>query len=430
VKLAGAERLPSPNAFEYFRDAGARLKGDEHIADLALRLPHMRELLDHQVHSLLPPAHVGNTSLPLLRTPPGAAEATTVVAAHGDALKRVREGLRHAYAEPAASDYADPSARLESYRSLAWLLALEAYTYRQRDRMEDAAASYLDAIRFGVLCQNDAPRASRLTGIYCEYVGRSGLWDMLPKMEAGTAARTALALQDIAAAKPPIGTMVAADIRIGSAIIARATSDPFWRFQGWTTLAGRQQQALPWYGRPVLYLSTLPTSRAGMIRRYENWLRAAEARASTPYPRSPSRFEHGLLDFFGRLYLNSYQEELVKNDLDTAQNEILAVALAAHAYRLERGRPAPSIGALVDARVLRRVPTDPFDPLHKPIRYSLTPIEPVIYSVGPDGRDDTGVPAVCPWDETGAHGVPSIGETTIGDIVGGWNIGWRLLWTK
>jgi hypothetical protein len=66
---------------------------------------------------------------------------------------------------------------------------------------------------------------------------------------------------------------------------------------------------------------------------------------------------------------------------------IAELRLATQAYEQAHGTLLPSLAALVPA-YLPAVPQDPFAP--KPIVYRHTARRPVIYSRGPDGKDDGG----------------------------------------
>lgn len=418
-------RVPSPNAFTFFQQAGAETVRDGRIDELALALPNMAEVDALPIYTAMPPASVSAPAYRRQTKRPALAEVERTVDAHATALARLREGLAYPYAEPATASLYEGSAHLEPFRRIARLLALEGYANLKRGRYDDAAASYLDAVRFGIACQHGAPRAGRLVGLFIEGIGRAGLWAAMDDLDARTAARAARRLQDIAAAKPPIREMFAADRNIGSEMIVRATEDPFWRLKGWDALSGRHAGGMPWWAGPVQYILTLPASRPGILQRYRNFISGAEAAATLAYPRTAGAKGYGPFDVCGNtLLLDEYPETVVMNDLDTAQNELLAVALASHAYRRRHGRYASSIGALVDDGLLKRVPTDPFDERRRPIRYDIVLGTPVIYSIGPDGMDTGGISARPDDAELSRISQPLVSCATRGDIVAGKNIGW------
>jgi hypothetical protein len=74
--------------------------------------------------------------------------------------------------------------------------------------------------------------------------------------------------------------------------------------------------------------------------------------------------------------------------LSQAQLGCAGVAVAAERYRRDQGRWPESIAALVKAGLLKEVPTDPFD--GQPLHWRPLPDGIVIYSVGPDEKDDGG----------------------------------------
>lgn len=84
--------------------------------------------------------------------------------------------------------------------------------------------------------------------------------------------------------------------------------------------------------------------------------------------------------------LNGCFKQVAKS---SAQHSTAQVAMALTAYRLDHGQYPGKLDLLVPA-YLDEVPLDPFD--GKPLRLIAKPDELVIYSVGPDGKDDGGTP--------------------------------------
>src|SRR5262249_3732604 len=72
-----------------------------------------------------------------------------------------------------------------------------------------------------------------------------------------------------------------------------------------------------------------------------------------------------------------------------AQMRCAIVAVAAERYRLKFGKWPESIDTLVDEKLLKAVPLDPYEP-GKPIKLNLSVDGLVIYSVGLDGVDNNG----------------------------------------
>jgi hypothetical protein len=76
------------------------------------------------------------------------------------------------------------------------------------------------------------------------------------------------------------------------------------------------------------------------------------------------------------------------------QNDLLLAALALRAYRVEKGVYPTRLDELVTDGYLSRVPDDPFAPPGMPLRYRRLPggSKYLLYSIGPDGKDDGGKP--------------------------------------
>ena len=122
-----------------------------------------------------------------------------------------------------------------------------------------------------------------------------------------------------------------------------------------------------------------------------------------------------------------YSQARFSETLAVAQNALLEVTLALRAYQLAHGRYPAQLSALVPG-YLHAVPDDPFA-LSGPLRYTLHGQQCVLYSVGPDGKDDGGVPSAdgqgTPWKPLPGGGrvnQPWLTDKSTGDIVAGVNI--------
>jgi len=70
-----------------------------------------------------------------------------------------------------------------------------------------------------------------------------------------------------------------------------------------------------------------------------------------------------------------------------ARHRLANLALAVTAYKLKNNKYPAKLDDLVPAHI-SAVPVDPFD--GKPLRMTVADGGPVLYSVGPDGKDDGG----------------------------------------
>jgi hypothetical protein len=76
---------------------------------------------------------------------------------------------------------------------------------------------------------------------------------------------------------------------------------------------------------------------------------------------------------------------------ERACTELLLAELALHAFVVEQGR-LPTAWEEVVASGSAALGVDPLDPAGGPLRFVLKNNKPVLYSVGPNGSDDDGIP--------------------------------------
>ena len=88
-----------------------------------------------------------------------------------------------------------------------------------------------------------------------------------------------------------------------------------------------------------------------------------------------------------QMIINEHEYEEVA--VAEAHLELTNVGIAMTRYRLEHGSFPEKLDTLVP-RYLNEIPLDPFD--GKPLRLLLKENQHVVYSIGPDGKDDHGKP--------------------------------------
>jgi hypothetical protein len=89
-----------------------------------------------------------------------------------------------------------------------------------------------------------------------------------------------------------------------------------------------------------------------------------------------------------RLLLPATQKVAEAARRKQTQMRCLMVLLAVERYRREKGA-WPATLADLTPKLLKAVPLDPYD--GKPIRYKKLADGVIVYSVGPDGKDDGGI---------------------------------------
>ena len=114
-------------------------------------------------------------------------QLTALVATNAEALKLVRAGFGQECRVP--NDYTNKFADfllndLAAQKRLALNLCAEGRLAELQQRTNDAVQSFLDAERFGVECCRGGVMISKLVGIACESLGRSGLRPLVGNLDA------------------------------------------------------------------------------------------------------------------------------------------------------------------------------------------------------------------------------------------------------
>lgn len=100
-------------------------------------------------------------------------------------------------------------------------------------------------------------------------------------------------------------------------------------------------------------------------------------------------------DAVSRSVIPTFAQARLNDAVTEVQNAFLLTTLALRAYRLEHGQYPPYLAQLVP-RYLKAVPLDSFTPPYsyrsQTLQYRRTGQTYKLYSFGPDGRDNGGVP--------------------------------------
>jgi hypothetical protein len=295
-----------------------------------------------------------------------------VVAQNAEALRLLRAGFAHPYYDPpehAATLF--ESNYLWRCQQLARVLICEAGEHAAAGRYAQAIDSQLDAMRLGVDIGRGAPAMAMST-----LMTRTGRQTKLvnariERLDAASAKAAARRLAAILASE----TLPVDSLRL---------ERPYTAF-----LVGEQCRAVArdnslWVGLSVNLRR--PRIIAGCNRYLEAliaWLATGEQgdRPTAPAPDSQR---------FGR-YVDEFSPmhgpELRHWWVNRAANELFVAALALQAWHAEHGAYPDTLDALVPG-TLDALPRDPFS--GGPVKYRREGDEYVLYSVGPDRKDDGG----------------------------------------
>ena len=170
---------------------------------------------------------------------------------------------------------------------------------------------------------------------------------------------------------------------------------------------------------PFFYLPALKiqfASKRTVMNNYTKYMDTLIANAKKPYPHN-TQSPPLPWDPLNQLLVPVYEKAGIRFFSCETQNNLLLTAFALRAYKMDHGAYPASLQALTPA-YLKTIPTDPFT-AGKPLRYKQTGKSYLLFSVGPDGKDNDGKP--CKEGKAGTTG-SSTSLSNKGDIVAGVNL--------
>jgi hypothetical protein len=309
-------------------------------------------------------------------------EVRGVVARNRPALVRLRQGFGKQYRTPPILSFSQPFPELARFRALARVLVSEGKLAEREGRVNDAARSYLDCLHLGVDVPRGGPLIHGLVGIAIQSIGLRPLQDVADRLDGPTARMAAREMARLDAQAPPLAETLANEKEEMTSNLLELLRQP----NGWRQMLSNSASDPPSAQEILLALRIGFTPKRPMlegIRRYMDALIAGSRRpyyasaASPPIPGDP----------LSQMILPVFPQSRFTWALRDARWRIAELRLAVRAYEQQHASPPLSLEALVPA-YLAAVPQDPFAP--KPLVSRHMGSGVLIYSRGPDGRDDGG----------------------------------------
>jgi type II secretory pathway pseudopilin PulG len=353
-------------------------------------------------------------------TPPSLADKEKLVAENAGAVQLLHQGFQYPYQEPPSRSFNTAFPHYQKIRALARFLSLQAQVEVEKGDAGGATGASLDAIQMGETMPRGGPLIGMLVGAACQAIGRKQAWQAAGHLDAAQARAAARRLEIIRAGHVPFAdTMQEEEWCTQAGLLEKM------RQRGWPgnigTFTGDASNILP---TQMLLIRCRLSGKRNIMSNYTRYMDQATANARQPYTAHPAAPDvpEGPINQFLLPVFN--QARLREVDAST-QNALLLVTLALRAYRLDHGAYPPTLAALAP-RYLHAVPTDPFA-LSGPLRYKRTGTSYVLYSVGPDGKDDGGMAIFdrtlhTPTTPEANDRRHEVQENSQGDIVAGVNI--------
>ena len=296
-------------------------------------------------------------------------------------LAEIRQALRLPYATPGSDDPYQRFDYLAAYREAAREFSCEAQVARADGRHGEAVQRALDAVELGAHTGKGGTLIHSLVGVACVNIGVAAAERCVEGLTAEEAHAVGVRLDRIVADLPSPADVVDVERRYG----LRNLRDVFTGRQPLSTSAAATGGTPSPFDRMKdrLLLTVYPKSWG--YRRVDNYYRQLAAELKKPAPRRtlPRPPDDPVL---GESAISGETWGVTYTRLDTTLR-LLRLELALEEDRSRHGR-YPERLALLAPAVLAREPLDGFT--EQPFKYRRRANGYLLYSVGPDGKDDGG----------------------------------------
>ncbi len=362
------------------------------------------------------------------------------------ALATFRAGLKYPYMDVYVRSFNTRFDYYTRFRAIARLLSLESQVRAARGDWGGAMQSGLDSVELGVKIPRGASLIGRLVGIACEAIGRKQAWKAIPHLNAFQTRAAIARLESIRAQHTPYVDTMQEEIWGAQTGLREIMKDPKWRLHA-SNFFGSEGDNTQWQG-----LLLFGWSNRIIINDMTQFQRETLRRARLPYyiahglPPIPEPFDPMCAILFP-VFEQARYKDIAGSE---TQDALLLTSLALHAYALDNGGAYPDTLAQIAPKYIANIPADPLAMGVEPLRYKRllsdedrainlkqsytideanrrglqeilarlnTPDDPqavtrrkalpakppydptypgkgayVLYSVGPDGKDDGGLP--------------------------------------
>lgn len=416
--------LPKPNAFDIYVRAGKRFAAaDKEVKQHLLSEEHQYspELAnDANFRTLAGMASSGNPIEDARATRETAQRANTpiytlaqkeaLLVYYVEALDGFRSGFAHPYWTPPMRSFSTLVPYHADFRGMARAMMLEVQIYEEKEQWAKAMEVRLDILKLGLDVAKGGNHLSSLVSIAIMAIGAQNSEDTLSSLSE-TEARSALTRLETISQKP-------------------FTFAQTFQETKWATIASIQElerkYKTAW--RKELYkmmefepLANNPPTAEGMLAQIIEFHDKETIRFSKPYsahlpvtplPKDLTAAATGLV--FSQFFFHHTLAQV-------SFVEMLKLRLALRAYYAKSKTYPFTLQELVEGGYLKALPTDSFAKDGQ-FRYKKQGKEFLLYSVGPDGVDDRGKPALNTDKEPSVRTQYMTREDSKGDIVVGVNV--------
>jgi len=346
-------------------------------------------------------------------------EITQLVAENQTAIDQTRKAMQLPYSFPlTGTSIATKNEYPAKFRTIARLFALDAKVKAGSESYAAAMDSALDAIALGELTQSHTTYFGGVMGASSVVIGERAAWEIIPKLSVAESAAAARRLEQIIAKHPPFNETMA-----NERIVARNSIPVFLNAKDPVAMLGDTGYEFVGNESDALKRGIAELRRAGPAAALADVDAAASKTAhlnaglwKVPSDDAAPVGRYGVTRFLFSLNVPRIRFTIINGE---AENRLLLTMLAIHAYEGDHGQLPDNLKQLAPAYI-KAVPADVFA-AGESLKYGIAGGKAIVYSIGPDGIDDSGDAIDNPGTKTDeARRTPAMDST--GDIVAGVNM--------
>ena len=349
---------------------------------------------------------------------PSSAELHALLRAGAPGFATLRQGFQYECRMPPARSFDTLFPQFGIVRAMARVLRFKADVQARDGNWGGAFDTALDGKQLGVTLPRGGVLIAMLVGVACEAITRDGAWDAVGHLTAAQARAGARRMATINAKRTPFADTLREEKWCTLASLLELFHTPNWQQLLLRCAGNGPPQTTPeWLWRARLSM----VNRREFFAHYTRYMDALIANAQLPYA-APKTQPAIPTDPISQMIFPVFAKAGFKDVANRTQDALLETTLALRAYQLDHTQYPASLAALVPG-YLAAVPDDPFA-LSGPLKYKLKGHGYVLYSIGPDGKDNGGTPSADGNKATVPTGKTSdfLSETSTGDIVARVNI--------
>jgi len=341
-----------------------------------------------------------------------AAKQTGSVGPDSRAVRLLHQGFQYPYQEPPYNAFSLLMPELRAMNVLARQLAEQAEADAGKGQWDASADAGMDAVQMGMSMMHGAGINGALRGSISQRLGSKPLWADVDHLTAPQARAAARRLERITADRVSYLDVLIVTKGAAQRGLIEEMKKPNWRDNWITTTPPVLKYPMGWRNHVMSTTRLRLSSKENILAANAHFMDALISAARHPYASRPP--DTPLPEDPVNRLMYQPTDDLWAITLDTdTNNALLAAAFALRAYQLDHGAYPATLSVLVPG-YLKAVPADPFA-LSGPFRYRRIGTKYLLYSIGPDGKDNGGKPILNNTNNW-------VNEDSEGDIVAGVNI--------